>query len=250
MGKMHELLATESSVAANYQRDLQETLKVFDRGAAFQKVVTTKTYFAEEDQRLNVSEVQNITTTVIERLNWFSGAVNKFFDVIVQKDKTNAVAVADVVLEDETILATGVPATTLLALENKLQDLRKVFDAVPTLPSGIVWEWDTAENLYKSKDPVVTFTTKKTTKPVVMYEATKEHPAQVKEVSEDIPVAKISKDTYNGMITSAQKADLLGRLDALLKAVKQARQRANDVTADKTKLGAVITGFLLGDLKK
>lgn len=250
MAKMHELLAVESAVTANFQRDLEETLKVLARPDHFQKQVAQKTFFAEEDQKLNVSETKDITTTVAERLNWFSGAAEKYLDVIIQKDKTNQKAVADIALDDGTVVAADVPATTLLALETKLQDLRKVFVAVPTLPSGIMWEWDAAENLWKTKEPVVTFQTKKTAKAVVLYEATKEHPAQVKEVFEDVPVAKITKDTYNGMLTSAQKAEVLGRLDTLLKAVKQARQRANNVDADKTKIGPAITKFLLGDIKK
>lgn len=250
MAKMHELLAVESAVTANFQRDLEETLKVLARPDHFQKQVAQKTFFSEEDQKLNVSETKDITTTVAERLNWFSGATDKYLDVIIQKDKTNQKAVADIVLDDGTVIAAEVPATTLLAFETKLQDLRKVMVAVPTLPSGVMWDWDAAENLWKTKEPIVTFQTKKTAKAVVLYEATKEHPAQVKEVFEDVPVAKITKDTYNGMLTSAQKSSMIGRLDTLLKAVKQARQRANNVEADKTKIGAAITKFLLGEFKK
>ena len=73
---------------------------------------------------------------------------------------------------------------------------------------------------------------------------------RVKEVFEDVPVARITKDSYSGMFTSAQKADIIGRLDALLKAVKQARQRANNVEADKSKFGSIITKFLLGEFKQ
>ena len=250
MAKMHELLAVESSVTANFQRDLEETLKVFARPDAFRREVVSKNFFAEEDSRMNTVATSEITTTVNDRLNWFSGAADKYLDVVIQKDKTNQKAVASIVLDDGTVLAADVPATTLLALETKLQDFRRVFSAIPTLPSGVVWVFDSGENLWKTKEPSVTFQTKKTSKPVVLYEATKEHPAQVKEVFEDVPVAKIEKNMFNGMITSAEKSDLIGRLDVLLKAVKVARQRANNVDADTTKIGATITKFLLGSAKK
>lgn len=250
MAKMHELLAVESSVTANFQRDLEETLKVLSRPDVFQKQVAEKVFFAEEDQKLNVSETKDITTTVPERLTWFSKAANSYFDVMLQKDRTNANAKADLALDDGTVLAKDLPATTLLSLESKLQEIRKVLVAAPTLPSGVVWEFNASEGLWQTKEPTITFQTKKTAKAVVLYEATKEHPAQVKEVFEDVPVAKITKNTYNGMITSAQKAEMLGRLDTLLKAVKQARQRANNVDADTSKIGAVLTKYLLGDVAK
>jgi hypothetical protein len=249
MAKMHELLAVESSVTANYQRDLDETLKVLGRPDLFTRQVSKKSFFAEEDQKLNTTETKEITTSVKERLKWFANIADSFYDVVAQKDLTNQKAVADIVLDDGSVLLSAVPATTLLAMETRLQDWRKVLSATPTLPSGISWEWDANEGLWKNEEPVVTFQTKKTAKAVVLYEATKEHPAQVKEVFEDVPVARITKDTYNSMLTSAQKAELIGRLDNLLKAVKQARQRANNVEADKTKIGHALSKYLLGDLR-
>jgi hypothetical protein len=243
MAKMHELLAVEASVAGNLQRDVDETLKVFGRPEAFRKTSKAKVYFAEEDQKLNTNEVTEITTTVQDRLNWFSKHAVKFFDLVLQKDKTNQKAAADLVVDGVT-LATNVPATTLLMLESKLQEVRKVLDASPTLPSTVRWSKDDVEGLWVTSDPVVTFTTKKVAKPVVLYEATKEHPAQVKEVSEDVPVAKITQTTWQGMLTATEKATLLGRLDTLLQSVKKARQRANTTDVEKANFGSDIFGYL------
>jgi hypothetical protein len=249
MSKLHELLAVESSVAGNYTRDIDETLKVFTRGEAFRKSVKAKVFFAEDEQKLNTSEVTEITTTVPERLKWFSTHAVKFLDVVLQKDKTNQKATADLEVDGVTI-ATAVPATTLLMLETKLQDVRKVIDAAPTLPSTVRWSKDEAEGLWVTADPVVTFTTKKVTKPVVLYEATKEHPAQVKEVSEDVPVAKITQTTWAGLLTATEKATLLGRVDTLLQAVKKARQRANTTEVEKDNIGANLFKFLFDGIVK
>ena len=243
MAKMHELLAVEASVAGNLQRDIDETLKTFGRPEAFRKTTKAKVYFAEEDQKLNTTEVTEITTTVQDRLKWFSNHAVKFFDLVLQKDKTNQKASADLVVDGVTI-ATAVPATTLLMLESKLQEVRKVLDAAPTLPSTVRWSKDEAEGLWVTADPVVTFTTKKVTKPVVLYEATKEHPAQVKEASEDVPVAKITQNTWAGLLTATEKATVLARLDTLLQAVKKARQRANTTDVEKANFGNEIFGYL------
>lgn len=249
MAKMHELLAVEASVAANLQRDIDETLKTFGRGEAFRKTTKSKVYFAEDEQRLNTSEVTELTTTVQDRLKWFSGHATKFFDLVLQKDKTNQAANADLEVDGK-VIATNVPATTLLMLESKLQEVRKVVDATPTLPSTVRWVRDENEGLWVTADPVVTFTTKKVAKPVVLYEATKEHPAQVKEVSEDVPVAKITQTTWAGLLTATEKATLLGRLDTLLQAVKKARQRANTADVVKADIGKTLFTYLFDGVVK
>lgn len=244
--KMHELLAVESSITANYNRDSEETKKVFERGDLFRREVTAKEYFdAADAEKLNTIETKEITTTVDKRLEWHSKSIASLFDIVYQKDKTNQTAVADIEVGGS-ILAASVPATTLLMLESKLQDIRKVFETIPVLAPGIKWEEDKATGYWVTADPTQTFSTKKVTKPVVMYEATKEHPAQVKEVSEDVVVAKITKTVYAGLWTSGQKADLLGRVDQLLAAVKQARMRANMVKASKETIGSTLVKFLIG----
>lgn len=244
MAKMHELLAVESSITSNYNRDREETLKVLGRADLFTKTVTKKEYFNEDEAaRLNQVVTTDMTTTVEDRLSWFAKSVSKLFDLVLQKDMTNQKAIADIEV-DGTVLATSVPATTLLMLESKLQDLRGILKATPTLPAGVMWGWDENTQRFYSKEPVVSFTTKKMTKPVTLYEATKEHPAQVKEVSEDVAVAKITKDTFSGMLTSARKADLLGRLDSLLQGVKKARQRANTTQVEKGAIGASLMTYL------
>jgi hypothetical protein len=243
MAKLHELLAVETSVGGNYSRDLGETLKTLGKHDMFTRTVTRKTHFSNDDSRLDTSETKEMASTVAERLNWYKKSVTDFFDLILQKDKTNQNAKVDLTV-DGTIIASDIPATTLLMLESKLQDVRKVMEATPTLPVGISWDRDENENLWKNREPKVTFSTKRTTKPVILYDATKEHPAQVKEVAEDIPVAKITQDTYSGMITSAQKAKVLGRLDILLQACKKARQQANQEEVVNGNLGANIFKYL------
>ena len=243
MGKMHELLASEGPIVANYNRDRDETLKVFERGDLFRRQTTTKTFFDDDKAHLNTSETKEITTTVKDRLAWHGQSIASLFDIVFQKDKTNQVAVGDITV-GEKVIAKDVPATTLLMLETKIQDIRKVFETIPVLPPGVEWVDDPQSQLWRTKEPTVSFSTKKTARAVVLYDATKEHPAQVKEVSEDVPVARIETTTWAGLLTSAEKATLLGRLDTLLRAVKTARMRANMVEAEKGKIGDALVSFL------
>jgi hypothetical protein len=136
----------------------------------------------------------------------------------------------------------------LLGLEEKLKRLREVFDKIPTLPPGIEWkpDPDRGDNVYKMSYPEVTRRTRKVTKPVVLYEATDKHPAQVKEVSEDIPVGKFTKVAWSGMMSPAEKSRLLARVDRLSRAVKQARQRANTTEVVDTHI-SILSDFILSD---
>jgi hypothetical protein len=49
------------------------------------------------------------------------------------------------------------------------------------------------------------------------------------------------------MLSPTEKAQMLDRLEALLVAVKKARQRANDITAEDVKVSAKIFGYIRGN---
>lgn len=243
---MHELLAAETNVNAVYNAMLEETFKVLEKPEHFTRVTATKEHFNTDEAHLNVTETKDMVTTVSDRLNYFFGRpfIN-MVDTSLQKDATNQVAKADLIVDGQTLL-TAIPATALLAWESKFDALRRVLLKVPTLPSGPLWEEDDQENgLWRTAEPQVSFTTRKTMKPVELSPATKEHPAQVDKVFEDVPIAKVTKTTWSGMWTSKQKADALARLDALLIAIKKARQRANRTDVLKPKAGKVLADFIL-----
>lgn len=250
MGKMHELLAVEASISGNLGRDRAETLHVLGKSENFRREVVTKTYFNAEDANLNAMTETALVTTVPDRIKWHMGFLSKYLDVQVQKDKTNQSAMADIVLEDGTVLLKDVPATTLLMLETKLGvDLRKIFETIPTLEAATKWEFNVGEGLFVT-GPVSSIHTKKIMKPVILAPATEKHPAQVKESTEDVAIAKSERMIYSGMITSAMKAELLLKLDALVAAIKKARQRANQAeVVGINRFGETLTRWLISDLK-
>jgi hypothetical protein len=92
--------------------------------------------------------------------------------------------------------------------------------------------------------PVETTKTKKKTVPVVLYEATKEHPAQVREVTEDLVIGFWSGTKLSGALSADRKEMLMTRLQSLQKAVKFAREEANSITVEKKSATAEIFGFL------
>ena len=62
----------------------------------------------------------------------------------------------------------------------------------------------TLKGVWVGTNPEVTTKQEKIISPVVLYEATDKHPAQIKEISKDIVVGSFTKTVSSGAITSRQ----------------------------------------------
>lgn len=246
MAKLHELLAVEGDLEGAFKKILAESAAAFTKKVSelFYGAIRTLRLFDDEAQ-VTEPEHKHMTTTVKKRLDYQQEHVIRYLDAVLQKEATNQEAKADLVVDGVTIMA-GLPATFLLGLESKLKKLREVYEAIPTLQAGVKWELDPnrGDDVYRTAHPDETFKTKKTMKPVVLYEATKQHPAQVKEVPEDVNVGKYTTEKWTGVLSPADKSALIGRLDKLIRAAKKARQRANTTEVVEISVGKEIFDFL------
>ena len=251
MSKLHQLIAVQADSDAKTKAILDESAKVFSSKSDlfWGSVKTVKAFDQARSQELDSTEYKERATTVPDRLEYSFKTIAENLNVIAQIDATNAKARADLVIDGKTILK-DVPAVTLLALEREGKKWLEMIRHAPTLPSGIAWEPAPQEgkHVFVTKHPTVNKRTEKVSTPVVLYAATKEHPAQVKENIINIPVADITETTYSGMISSADKAALLERVEKLIRAAKEARTRANDAEVIPIKIGEEISSFILGEL--
>jgi hypothetical protein len=207
-------------------------------------------HFDENDAKLDAVEVKEMQTTVFEKLEYLVRPNVRHLDTYLRKESGNQHAVADIVVDDVTI-ASGVPGNVLLGLETKLAELRTVYEAAPTLPPGPVWEADTstkAFGVHRSRFPELRSRTRKTIRAVELSPATPQHPAQVQAVPEDVPIARITQETWSGMLSSLEKSLLLERIDKLIRACKRGRQRANGVDAPEKKIGDALFAFIHKDI--
>jgi len=251
MAKLHEVLAVEGDLKGTADKIITETRATFDKKPDhFQEQTAETKYFDDSQQNLNTSETKALVTTVGAKLKYMTGAVGRYFDAFLSKELTNQVAHADVVVNGVVIFG-NVPATALLGMESRLKELRAVYEAIPTLAPGKVWEPDAVrQGVYLNKHPEERSVTRRTLTPFELSPATKEHPAQVKALEVDVPVAKKVVQEASGMLSAGEKSDLLERLDALIRAVKKARQKANG--ADQINgdgFGAALFGYLHAGLK-
>ncbi|RWZ87193.1 MAG: hypothetical protein EO766_11725 [Hydrotalea sp. AMD] len=251
MSKLHEILAVESSTEGYFKDALVEMTNLFKNKVAhfnaFNKTLTLHGEDTPEKAAKELAETENqtLTTTVKTELDYLADVVTQYLDVIAQKDDANQRAVADIIINGVTI-ASNVPATTLLSLENKLKQLRPIYDQIPTLQPGTDWKLDPSlgDGVYVDSNKQVRSKTKKGFDFKVLTPATDKHPAQVEkwETVDDIGFTTLTR--WTSMISVADKSALLKRFDALSKAVKQARQRANEVEVHDVHIGQALFDYL------
>jgi hypothetical protein len=235
MPKLHELVAANVSLQTQAQKLRLELQSTFDKKRhLFASTLATLTPLAEGSE-VEVRAQSDIQSTVAKEIEWLMNTVLvKAIDSGFTIDHTNTLAKADIVLEDGTVFAKDVPATALLQLEHRLKEMSELIKTIPTLDpaKGFTLDKSAGEGIYKARE-IVKPSTKKDQHPLVLVEATKEHPAQVQLVTEDVKVGVIREQEWSSLITPATKADLLERAENLFRVVRQARSRANDHQIDK-----------------
>lgn len=248
MSKLHELLAVNKTL--NSQSDIlqKESEKTFAKDSLFAGLHRTLTMFdAERENEGGVTDNQVVTTTVDENLKYLLPFVAKAWDAEASREKTNTTAMADVVVEG-TVLLKDVPAQMLLALEANLAKIRRTYLQIKTTAPGINWipADELRAGVMKFDKPEEAIKAETISEPVVLYEATKEHPAQVQIGQKRVAVGKYQKLEYTGLITPADKAARIARIDQLILAVKQAKQRANCATVIDVKVGKTLFNYING----
>lgn len=252
MAKMHELLAIESDAQGQYKTIVSETTKVFkEKHQLFIGSNRKHISFLEDDKVSIPEENQAMASTVMDKLNYTESYISRYFDVMIQKEGTNQIACADLIIDDQ-VIAKDVPATFLLGLESRLKELRDMYAQIPTLSAGVSYEKadDIGTGVYRQKFPEEKLRTEAKFKSQILVPPTEHHPAQIEKWQEQVPTGKFVKNIWCGMMSSAEKHELMTRVDALLGATKKARQRANNTDILKNKIGNTIMNYLhRADLK-
>lgn len=247
--KLHEILAIEGDREGNSKRIINEANQTFKNKPNLFTGTLKSTVMLDADAPAMSDEHVSMVTTVEEKLLYVADSVGKYFDVGFQKDSANQRAIADVIIDGESLIK-DCPVSWLLGMETKLKELRKVIEVIPTLAPGIYWEEDPGHekaNVFRTKHPVERFKTAKVVKHKVLYEATKEHPAQLETWNEMENVGRITETTWSGMVSPAVKSRYIGKMDKLLQAVKKARQRANATPVEKAEVGSKIFNYLFAE---
>lgn len=245
MAKLNQVIAIEKGIKSKSYAEVTALHKAIQKSELFNGF--SKTYQPKDDEGEKLpSEKKRVQYGVDEVMRATERAMVELINITARKDYTNTIARADVVLDDVTIVQ-GAPVSFLLFLEKQLNDLRTFAATLPVLDENENWTKDVNSGLYKS-EVTQTHRTKKVSKPLVLYPATPEHPAQTQVMTEDIIAGFWSSEKHSGAIPLPEKQALVSRIDTLSNAIKQAREHANMedelMVAD---VGSAIFDYLKGD---
>lgn len=241
--KLFEVITVEPEKRSAFEKIKNETVHVFKGKDLFEGHDKQYTPKNEGGDPLE-GQKKEVVTTVEQRLAWTEKTICDFIDLELVKENSNMRAKADIVI-DGVVLAKEVPATFLLPLEKRLKEIRDYYDQIPTRELSKKWE-ETGSGGILKHGPIEQYRTAKKTIPIVLYPATDKHPAQVKDVTEDVHIGTWRTTYFSGAAHPGQKAEWIGRIDKLIEAVKKARMKANEVETTDASIGKTLFDFIHG----
>jgi hypothetical protein len=240
--KLHQIIAVEKGVKQRVEKNVTALYQEMQKPVLFEGMA--KAYEKRDEAGEDFpDERQLVQRNASEMMAEIAAQCTELWDIVAQKDQANCLAKADVVV-DGAVLLQQVPATHLLFLEKQLVDMQTAIGTLPVLDAAYAWTPDPASGNFKS-EVVKTTKMKKVNKPLVLYPATEQHPAQTQLVTEDVQTGTWNTVKYSGAIMMQRKKELLRRVRELIKAVKFAREEANSVEVPKTQVGKALFGYLL-----
>lgn len=243
MPKLNQIIALASgkkSRASSTLTQLYHNLSKTDRLTGISRTYSPK----NEDGEQLPPESKRVQFTVADAVKDARGAMVDLLNIIATQDASNCQASAPIVVDGQT-LATGVPVTTLLAVEKQLTDLNTLVSSLPTLDPAYEWTWDASAGCYRSA-PTQTNRTKKVLRNHVKAKATDKFPEQVDVYTEDETIGYWTKTDFSGAIPATERNAMWQRVSKLQDAVKSAREAANSIEAVNASIGAPILDYVFG----
>lgn len=230
--KLNQIIAIENNIKSKGSNTLTSVYHSAQKSSLFDGLVREYKPLTDDGEKFP-SEKKLVQMRANDVLAQVRQDVGEWFQVEFEKDLGNTSAFADVKVDNEVLLAAA-PSTYLLFLEKKLIDVRTFVEALPVLDPAEDWTWDSNTNYFKSALSQ-TAKTKKVQKALVLLEPTDKHPGQAVQITDDQVVGYWNQVKLSGALQQSQKDKFLSRLEALTKAVKVAREEANNTQVDTNK---------------
>lgn len=230
-----EVLGAEQGGKQRANKALGAIQRLLASGPKFNGLAKTYTPVDEDDLDIPASTDVRVEYQAEDVLTQVRGIMVDLWDVVFTRESGNTEAKADIVV-GETVVARDVPVTYLLFLGKQLDDLYTILSSVPRLDPIREWDWDENAGLYRSK---VTTTARTRKEPYVLElaPATDKHPRQVQVISVDKVVGHTERIDFSGALKGDRVRQLLTRVEALRRAVRAARERANATPVQPLRIG-------------
>jgi hypothetical protein len=243
MSKLNQIVAVVNGQKTRTQKSLTELHHKCQKADLFAGISRRYQPKDEEGEQLPPEDKQ-VQERVAEICLEAKASLARLLEVVRTQDEANCKAKADVIVGNEKVLS-DVPVTHLLFLEKQLQDIHTFINKLPLLDDAEQWEFDDKAGYHRSKESQ-TLRTKKVMRSHVLYQATKEHPAQVQAYNEDVPAGIWTTVKFSGAIPRRKQREMLGRVEVLLDSVKKAREKANEMEIASSYNDTAILDFIFG----
>lgn len=241
--KLHQLIAVGNDTKRAAETAITAAYQGFQKAANFYGF--SRTYAPLKDGDLVYpAESKRMLASTEDLLALIADAFTKQINVQATLDMGNTIAKADIAVNGN-VIATNVPVTTLLWMEKKLVGMRAVLNALPVLDETKSWSWDEGQGRYVT-EPAQTIKTKKQEWTEVVVPGTDKHPAQTRDRVKDVAEGTWTQLEWSNATTATKKKEASRRLEALIAAVKSAREEANSVAVEDFHFGNTLTGYLFG----
>lgn len=243
--KLHQLIAIVSDAAKKANALNTQLYKWAQKSDLYNGIFRVYTP-STEDGYVYPKETKAPIRSAMQDLQEFLDNRMESQKLIATQDLANTMAKADIVVNG-TVLLSDIPVTTLLYLEKQLQETLAYVNALQILDISEVWSYDKNSLSYVS-DPVQQIRTKKVTEYEVVVPPTKEHRAEIREVSKDIREGIWTATKVSKALSPSEKNELIKKVEDLIRAVKLAREEANTLVVDTNKapdLGGMIKSYIL-----
>jgi hypothetical protein len=244
--KLNQIIAVEKGVKSRTQKEFAEAHHALQKQALLNGI--SRSYKPNDELGETFpSETTRVQIRAKDMLLKAQELLTELIDITASKDEANTYARANLVVDGQKLL-TEVPVTSLLFLEKQLVDIHTFIKKLPVLDPSETWNYDTAADCYCTP-PSLTVKTKKVPRNHVKAEATDKHPAQVEMYYEDIKVGEWKTVKFSGACPQSQVNQLLDRVEKLQKAIKFAREEANNSPVKQVNIGKSIFEFLFAPTK-
>jgi hypothetical protein len=244
MPKLNQIVAVVAGKKTRAEKEFGDLNKIVQKKDLFDGL--TRNYAPlKEGGENQPSETKLPQKSIADVLTDLRGLLTGIMDAVATQEVGNTFAKADVKVDGQVILS-SVPVTVLLYLEKQLNDFGTFVGNFPTLDPSEEWGKNEATGQYQTK-PVKSLRTKKEQKPIVMYPATEQHPAQTVMITEDVTVGEWTTVKFSSVMTAMEKKAILGRIVKIQDAVKVAREEANSIEIKDTNIAAPVLKYVFGN---
>lgn len=253
MGKpklLVEVISLSQRASATLAQLISEAIGTFTKKADhFSGQLRSYEPVGELDMDLD-PEDSIVVTNAEDKLNYVFNAFIETIDLNLTKENTNAVASGSIEVEGN-VWEEAIPVNAILTAETHIKRLRELILAVPTLEPKENWSpsKDHKPALYTS-DKKNRIKTKKVETFQTVAEATKDHPAQVQKVYNDVVAGNWGTTLLSGKIRPSTKSQMLKKVDKLSGIFQNAREAANNAVVKDLKIGTKIRDYIMGPLKE